>query len=225
MIVTKALIIDSPWIEWILEGGKVWEMRSTRASHRGPFGLIAKGSGNVLGVANLDDVSGPYNNQELADRFEYHRVGNDLIENSTYKWRYAWELSGVIKLPRPVPYHHKNGAVTWVELDESTVKNIACSLGQSIPRVVSLDIRNIADAGSATLELNSITRVPIARDGSVFSSECGRNGVFTVGEKGDERRFDNFHEALAYLKSMPTAKWRRPNAKGNWGIVSAVKWV
>jgi hypothetical protein len=23
---------------------------------------------------------------------------------------------------------------------------------------------------------------------------------------------------------MPTAKWRRPNKEGNWGIVSAVRW-
>ncbi|MCV5690749.1 XRE family transcriptional regulator, partial [Escherichia coli] len=26
------------------------------------------------------------------------------------------------------------------------------------------------------------------------------------------------------LRGMETAKWRRPNASGNWGIVSAVKW-
>ncbi|ENL5531682.1 XRE family transcriptional regulator, partial [Escherichia coli] len=33
-----------------------------------------------------------------------------------------------------------------------------------------------------------------------------------------------FAEALEYLRSMETAKWRRPNPSGNWGIVSAVRW-
>ncbi|RXX44551.1 XRE family transcriptional regulator, partial [Klebsiella pneumoniae] len=25
-------------------------------------------------------------------------------------------------------------------------------------------------------------------------------------------------------RNMKTAKWRRPNSSGNWGIVSAVRW-
>lgn len=106
MIVRKALIIDSPWIEKILAGDKIWEMRPTRASHRGPFGLIQKGSGQVIGVATLHSVSGPYNNTELAQHRTLHHVLPNFFEQPDYKWRYAWELSDAIALPSPVSYSH-----------------------------------------------------------------------------------------------------------------------
>ena len=73
--------------------------------------------------------------------------------------------------------------------------------------------------GGKTLE------VPVAKDGSVFSRGLGERGYFQVGAKGDEEKFDTFEAALNALRKMPTARWRRPNAKGHWGIVAAVKWT
>lgn len=69
------------------------------------------------------------------------------------------------------------------------------------------------------------TLVPYAADGSHFGPHLKRAGKFTVGEKDDEVQLDAFDEALEYLRRMGVAKWRRPNAAGNWGIVSAVRWV
>ncbi len=70
-----------------------------------------------------------------------------------------------------------------------------------------------------------VTLVPYAADGSRFGSHLKREGKFTVGEKDDEVQFEDCDEALAYLRRMGLAKWRRPNAAGNWGIVSAVRWA
>lgn len=68
--------------------------------------------------------------------------------------------------------------------------------------------------------------VPYAADGSCFHPGLAstRDGSFGVGEKASQKRFDTFSEALDYLRSMETAKWRRPNKSGNWAIVSAVRW-
>lgn len=68
--------------------------------------------------------------------------------------------------------------------------------------------------------------MPFAKDGSHFHPllKKPRSNEFTVGEKGYERTFTNFHDALAHLRAMPTAKWRRPNHAGNWGIVAAAYW-
>lgn len=68
--------------------------------------------------------------------------------------------------------------------------------------------------------------VPYAADGSCFHPGLAstRDGSFGVGEKAAQKRFGTFSEALEYLRSMETAKWRRPNPSGNWGIVSAVRW-
>ena len=66
--------------------------------------------------------------------------------------------------------------------------------------------------------------VPVAADGTHFGPRLKRNGVYRVGDRKDEKKFDDFAEALRYLKAQPTARWRRPNPKGNWGIVAAVRW-
>ncbi|QJR82908.1 hypothetical protein CA267_016105 [Alteromonas pelagimontana] len=66
--------------------------------------------------------------------------------------------------------------------------------------------------------------MPYAKDGTAFTPELSKNGFFTVGEKGDEQKIGSYEEALHYLRKMDKAKWRRPNPKGNWGIVSAVEW-
>ncbi len=68
--------------------------------------------------------------------------------------------------------------------------------------------------------------VPYAADGSCFHPglASSRDGSFGVGDKAAQKRFGTFSEALEYLRSMDTAKWRRPNTSGNWGIVSAVRW-
>lgn len=69
-----------------------------------------------------------------------------------------------------------------------------------------------------------VTLMPYAGDGSHFGPHLKRSGKYTVGEKDDEVHFEDFDEALAYLRRMGQAKWRRPNAAGSWGIVSAVRW-
>mgnify|MGYP007010095617 CR=1 FL=1 len=67
--------------------------------------------------------------------------------------------------------------------------------------------------------------VPKAKDGSIFSPKLKSAGGFTVGRKGDERKMADYEQALAYLRAQPSAYWRRPNEKGNWGIVTGVCWV
>ena len=232
---------------------KIGRCVSTQSKFRGAFGLIRKGSGQVIGIANLNEVSGPYNNTELAQHFNHHQVGGEITSSADYKWRYAWELSEIKTLAHPVPYIHKSGAVTWVELDDLAVESIAKQQGYGLKDVPSPKDRIVEDAKVARLapvsvEVSRIPSVdnvknkrsanssvpvqsangfvPVAKDGSRFTLEtCNSKGVYTVGEKGDEKKFRNYLDALAYLKTMSKAKWRRPNSNANWGIVSAVGWV
>ena len=66
--------------------------------------------------------------------------------------------------------------------------------------------------------------VPVASDGSTFNPELERKGKYTVGAKGQEIQFDQFQDALNALQKMSTPRWRRPNAAGNWCIVSGRDW-
>ncbi|MFC6689609.1 hypothetical protein [Jhaorihella thermophila] len=66
--------------------------------------------------------------------------------------------------------------------------------------------------------------VPVARDGSMFTPDLQRAGQYQIGAKGDEQHFDTYEQALEALNAMPVPRWRRPNAQGNWGIVTGVAW-
>ena len=68
-------------------------------------------------------------------------------------------------------------------------------------------------------------RVPVAADGTHFSLDLARRGYYTVGAKGAEEKYDSFDAALDALNRMSTPRWRRPNAAGNWGIVSGCSWM
>ena len=83
------------------------------------------------------------------------------------------------------------------------------------------------DTPAETVERTPVAAlfVPFAADGSHFGPHLTRTGKFTVGDKDDEAQFQDFEDALAYLRQMGLAKWRRPNGSGNWGVVSAVRWA
>ncbi|AWI86779.1 hypothetical protein CEW88_23320 (plasmid) [Alloyangia pacifica] len=67
-------------------------------------------------------------------------------------------------------------------------------------------------------------RVPVAADGTAFGPDLARNGYYTVGAKGAEEKHASFDAALDALTKMDKPRWRRPNAAGNWGIVSGCSW-
>jgi hypothetical protein len=115
----KGLIIDSPHIDNILSGRKCWEMRSKGTQQRGTIALIKKGSGMVVGVADLVDSHGPLSRDEMLANQEFHLITPERLEvPGVSKWRHAWILKNAKRLDRPVPYSHPNGAVIWVNLDE-----------------------------------------------------------------------------------------------------------
>lgn len=118
MVVNKGLIIADPWIGYILEGRKIWEMRSQSTSFRGWFGLIRKGTGAVWGVARLVDCGAPLLPEEMIANHSRHLISEPMIRSGKVaKWTTPWVLADVTRLASPVSYAHKSGAVTWVALD------------------------------------------------------------------------------------------------------------
>ena len=67
--------------------------------------------------------------------------------------------------------------------------------------------------------------MPEARDGSRFSRDLKRAGVYRIGEKDHEEVHQSYETALSRLRGMRRPQWRRPNAQGNWGIVTGVRWI
>jgi hypothetical protein len=225
----SGLVIDEPYISMILQGHKTWEMRSQRTGKRMRIGLIKKGSKKVFGSAELYDCEGPYSYAELITATDKHGISKQQIDNGLLdKWNYAWKLRNIQIFDMPVSYVHPNGAVTWVDLQKAIPGNTVKTLNIPNPtkpeRVKTVVVPTVKITSQPLAPRILQERLPFAKDGTNFGPELEKNGIFTIGEKGNEQKFAAYNDALNYLKQMKTAKWRRPNPKGNWGIVSAVEW-
>ena len=128
--VTKGLIIDNPWIDFILDGDKTWEMRSTNASFRGWFGLIKKGTGAIWGVARMVDCLPSLTPEEMIANYDKHLIPDAMIRSGQVaKWNTPWVLADVKPLVTPISYKHRSGAVIWVDLTPDVTAAIASQFG------------------------------------------------------------------------------------------------
>lgn len=122
----KGLLIKEPWIHYILSGNKTWEIRGRHTRIRGKIALIQSGSGLVAGTAELV--------QSIQITDELYRTSTDLhcvpVERfpQPYPKIFAWELSNPIRLEKPIPYHHPQGAVIWVNLQEHVTEQLQSGL-------------------------------------------------------------------------------------------------
>ena len=113
----KGLVIQSPWIEKILQGKKTWEIRGSNTKIRGRIALIRKGSGTIVGTCDLVDVIGPLPRSTLKESISKHGLDPKVYEvKPPYPKTYAWVLENATRLNEEVPYRHPKGSVTWVNL-------------------------------------------------------------------------------------------------------------
>lgn len=125
----KALIIRSPYIGWILDGDKTWELRSRPTLHRGRIGLIEKGTGTIVGVTNLVDSLPPLSSEGFAESRDRHRIPEKLdtavIEAG---WVYPWVFQDSRRLTTPVFAKLKRGQVIWVSLENDIILALSRSM-------------------------------------------------------------------------------------------------
>lgn len=116
--ITHGLVIDTPWIDKILVGNKVWEMRSRATARREYIALIKKGTKHIFGIAEIYACVGPLTQLEIQKSESQHQVPASIYQHDGFKWNFAWKLKNVRAIASPIPYVHKPGAVIWVSLDE-----------------------------------------------------------------------------------------------------------
>src|SRR5690606_16148200 len=109
----------------ILRGEKTWEMRKTANHDRGIIGLVRKGSGHVVGIANLVDSLPPISVEDYPKTEHLHGIQGVAQRDAIEKGYFVpWVLKDVRVLPRPVPYKHKFGAQSRIVLEEAVATAI-----------------------------------------------------------------------------------------------------
>lgn len=109
----KALIIKKPWIDYILDGSKTWEIRGSNTKIRGKIELIQSGSGLVLGSCEIIGCK-ELNLLDYQQNRELHKIDN--IQTLPYRKTYAWIIANVERYETPKKYKHPKGAIIWVSL-------------------------------------------------------------------------------------------------------------
>ena len=98
MLVTRGLVIADPWIGYLLEGRKTWEMRSSNTSVRGPIALIRKGTGAIWGIAKLVDVGQPLSQAKMLASIDKHCIPAGMIQSGEVeKWATPWILADIVR--------------------------------------------------------------------------------------------------------------------------------
>ena len=130
----NGLIIREPWLSKILSGSKTWELRTKPTSYRGRVGLIRKGSGLVVAVADLVDSLLPLAATAFAAARHQHGIPIERdAEVLAAGWVYPWVLRDVRALRQPVLAGQKPGQVIWVPLPEVAMVAIAGQVGPARP--------------------------------------------------------------------------------------------
>lgn len=114
--IQRALIVREPYAGMIVFGTKTWEIRGSNTKIRGIVGIIAGGTGTVIGMCDLVDVRGPLSLEEYKN--SYKQRGLSALHDSSslpYNQTYAWVMENARAFDEPVPYLHPNGAVIWVK--------------------------------------------------------------------------------------------------------------
>jgi len=116
-----ALVVKDEPLERILSGQKTWEMRTTHTRKRETVALAKKGTGQIFGLADIIDSCGPLSDATMNSTVAMHGIDpSRLMVAETAKYRYAWVLANVRRLPDPIPYSHTKGAQSFILLDAGT---------------------------------------------------------------------------------------------------------
>ncbi|WP_395660121.1 ASCH domain-containing protein [Aestuariivirga sp.] len=210
MTVARGLIIDTPWIDHILEGRKDWEMRSQSTSVRGWIGLIRKGSGQVVGLAKLVDCGKALEQVDMIATQDHHRMPERMIRSGDVaKWVVPWKLADILALERPLPYDHKSGAVIWVTLSEDVSRQLTeliaeCRSADSGPmqspsRTVTKTVEISISRSDEAMRLRSPAAAPPTRALLDQSRRVIGRARLTLGN------LNNYHFYLTnFLDAFPT---------------------
>lgn len=107
---TSVLCIREPWLGRILTGEKTMEVRGQSTRKRGRIYLIASGTNEIVGEADITHCEGPMSNEEWAATYRLHRVAQDA---RPYPKTYGWRLENARRLEAPLSFVRPRGAIIW----------------------------------------------------------------------------------------------------------------
>lgn len=119
------LIIKKKWLDLIISGKKILEIRGSDTSHQGEkIYLLESGSHKVRGTCVIDS-SYPLSCSDWCEETDKHCVNLSYKELlKVYKNPHAWVLKDVQPIDEAVQYEYKKGSVIWIKDVKISKENI-----------------------------------------------------------------------------------------------------
>ena len=125
---TRALVVREPYAGRIVDGNKTWELRGRFTRLRGLIGMIAGGTGTIVGVATLVDCLGLLDPGLYQAGWRQRGAATSSHDPLPYPTTYAWVLADARRAAPRVPYAHPSGAVIWVSLSLGVQRALAAAV-------------------------------------------------------------------------------------------------
>ena len=108
------LVVKNPWLDLILSGVKIWDIRDAHTKKRGKIHLALGGAGGrIVGQCEITD-SFAADKGNLGNHFSKHRIKDPTL--IPYRRPHVWALSKARRFKKPFVYSHPQGAIRWVKL-------------------------------------------------------------------------------------------------------------
>ena len=105
----------------ILNGEKIVEIRSCRTHKRERIGIIICGTKKVWGTVEIYDcveLTKELYEGLWKDKHKSSKIYEEILQ--TYPKPYAWLLKDAKTFKEAISYKHKNGCITWLNIDNMT---------------------------------------------------------------------------------------------------------
>ena len=109
------LIIKRHWLQKILDGEKIWEIRGCATKKRGLVLLAqSRAGGSIIGQAHLVECRRLYK-QDMIENMDKHCIQDlSLVQ---YKNPHAWIFQDAARYKQALKYDHPKGSVVWIKID------------------------------------------------------------------------------------------------------------
>ena len=121
------LKVQEKWLELLLSGRKVWELRTTNCHHRGRIALgynfLVHGFVDIVDVKVVGLKTGssytappvPENYWLAPANLDKHQATADIVKSMNWKGTtlFAYVMANPVRLPVKVAYAHEHGPVQW----------------------------------------------------------------------------------------------------------------
>ncbi|RLE61173.1 MAG: RNA-binding protein [Thermoprotei archaeon] len=148
MTLIRALIIREEYINMILSGKKIWEIRKFNTNIRGPIALISRGY--LYGFVHLKNTF-KIDKETLKRYRDKHGVPPEFIDKyaGDREELYVWVLEKPLRLDKPLKISYAKGVQVWahISLEEILEKIENSDLKSSVEKMYLRVLLNVGKEG------------------------------------------------------------------------------